>query len=423
MGAAGPRSGMPPRELGWHWGAFLAVLLLVQVPRLSGATRGYLDFDHAYYPAAVTIRHDPSHLYDGATYDAATGRLHLTAPAYFVNLPIVAWLFVPLTWLPPPQAGGAWLLLNIAVAVACLARLQRRIGPASPTTRWLLTLAFVTSGPLMNALNLGQTTPLILLLLLLAEDRLRRSDEVGTGVLLGLVGLIKIPPLLLLGYFAFRRRWHLVGSAAAVLLAATLLSLCVYGWTLHATYVDVAIRAHLGTALAAHNCQSIDALLARLTTAASVASWQPVVLAPAVRIVKWLVVATLGFVCVRRLTARAAVGYPRMLSELGMIMCVALVVTPVYWVHYGAWLLPVAAAVAGVAYAGNAVRGVVPILVAAVLLINFPVPPPAIIARFGDSVWFRVAISHQLFGTLVLCGLCAWSAAHAAVHVTQGSPP
>ncbi len=405
-----------------HLVVFFAALLLVQAVRLGGLGtqavaplfipyRGYVDFDHAYYPAGEAIRNDPSQLYRGAEYDPPTGGLRVTSVAQFVNIPLVAWLFVPFTVMPLPYAGTVLLIINIGVALACLHLVQRRIGNVRPLWRWAITLAFVTSGPLMNALNLGQTTPLVLLLLLLGEASLHRGHEARAGLWLGLAGLIKIPPLLLLPYFVLRRRGRVVVAASATLLLAVAVSVLCYGWGLHATYFRTTIRGHAGTALAAHNCQSLDALLARLFTDAPLQSWQPMALPAELLMLRWVLLAAWLAVCAWALRAPAAVSYPRMLLEAGIVMCTSLVALPISWSHYGAWLLPVAVA-AGAAITAMQ-RESVPLwpgvlLALAVLLINFPEPPPPTLQRLSDQLWFRVAVSHQFFGTSLLFAVCVW---------------
>jgi hypothetical protein len=62
------------------------------------------------------------------------------------------------------------------------------------------------------------------------------------------------------------------------------------------------------------------------------------------------------------------------------------------------------------------------LLALAVLLINIPVLPRAIIERFGDHLWFRILISHHLFGTLLLLGLCIWCLAHLPAGEGSASP-
>jgi hypothetical protein len=159
---------MPARSHAPHLLALLAALLLVQAPRLGGRAAdavapviapdsGYLDFDHGYYPAGQAIWRNPAALYRGVAYDHAVGTLTVTAPASFVNVPIVAWAFVPFTALGLPHARTVFLGLNVAVALSCLFLVQRRLAAWRPAARWLATVAFVTSGPLMNAMNLGAT--------------------------------------------------------------------------------------------------------------------------------------------------------------------------------------------------------------------------------------------------------------------------
>ncbi len=416
-----------------HLVVFLTVLLLVQAPRLGGIAgkvaapvfapdRGYSDFDDAYYAAAQAIRRDPSQLYRGVHADAAGNTPQTAAPPPFVNLPLIAWLFVPFTLLPLPQAGSVLLLINLVISLTCLLLLQRRVAGCGPAARWAITLACVTSGPLMAAVNLGQTTPLILLLFLMAEGYLRRGHEGRVGLCLGLICLIKIPPLLFLPYFALRWRWRVVASATAVTLLGVTASILCSGRALHVSYYNAAIRPFAGATLAAHNSQSIDAFLARLSTHVPLWSWQPIVLGSGARLVKWLVFTGLLAVCGWRLGARAAISYPGMLLELAIVMCMSLLLSPIYWVHYGTWLLPISVVV-GAAVAAPAQqypRWCATLLAVAVLLINIPVPPPWIVEHFSDQIWFRVLISHHLFGTLLLLGLCIWCGAQLP-RVREGS--
>ncbi len=403
-----------------HLAALMAVLLLVQAPRLSETVAGlaaavfppdrrYVDFEQGYYLAAQRIQHDPAQLYRGMTYDDRTGQLRVTAGANFVNIPIVAWLFVPFTALPLPQAATVLLLGNIAITLLCLLLLQRRAAHCRPVLRWAVTLAFATSGPLMNALNLGQTTPLVLLSLLWAEDRLHRGKHEQAGLWFGLAGLLKIPPLLFLPYFALRSQWRVVLTAASVLLLAASASILCYGWALHLTYYDVVIRANFGTAIAAHNCQSIAAVFARLFTGASLMSWEPTHLARGPRLLQWCVLGALVFVCGWAFGGPGRVrSHLRGLIELGMVMCLGLLALPISWVHYGIWLLPVGAIVGSVVQHDTAPWRPSLLLAIAFLLINVPVLPAPLILRLTNRMWFRLIISRQAFGTALLLGLCAW---------------
>jgi hypothetical protein len=268
-----------------------------------------------------------------------------------------------------------------------------------------VTFAFATSGPLMSALNLGQTTPLVLLALLLGERALARGREARAGAWLAAAAMIKVPLLAFLPYFAYRRRWRVVASGAALLAAAAAVSLAVYGAGPHAAYLDAAFARHLGAALTSHSCQSVAAVVARLSTTAPLWSWQPVALPAPARFVHATSVIAILAAAWWSLRGRTPESYAQTLVELALVLSASLLVAPIYWTHYGLWLVPAAVALAA---PGDA--RVAPALVVALLLVNFPIPPRPIIERFDGDLWFRALISHQAAGTLLLFGVAAWRA-------------
>ena len=405
---------------GWHAKhlmALLAVLLLVQAPRFGGLParlaepvferdRGFVDFERAYYPAGASIRRgEPLALYrppPGET-DTHTGRHGLT----FVNIPLVAAVFAPLTLLPERIAGLVWLGVNVVLALACLLLVQQRLR-AGAGLRWAVTLAFATSGPLLSGLTLGQTTLPVLLALLLAERALAGRRDGRAGVWLAVASVVKVPALIVLPCLAWRGRWRAVASAAGGLVALGLVSIALWGWPAHVVYAEVAFRQHVGTAIAGHFNQSLDGALARLLTPASLLVWVPRPVSPVASALKWFGLGVLCSACAWAWRRPGPVTDRRLQLELAAAICLALIALPVSWVHYGVWLVPVAVVVGGAVLARPrpARRASAALLVLAMLLVNVPVPPPWIIERFDEAPWFRLAISHQLAGTLVLLGLC-----------------
>jgi len=375
-------------QIGAHVAVLLAVLILMETGLPIWGfwhmpARGFLDFDQGYYPGAQAIVHNPAELY----------RVRANAPANFVNLPLVAWLFVPFTVLPLQEAGRLLLFLNIIISAICLWLIQRRV-TCGPALRWAITAIFVTSGPLLNGINLGQTTPLVLLMLLLAERSFHKNNEIHAGIWLGICALIKVPLLLLIPYLAVRKYWRAFSAAAALVFILAGISIVCYGWDLHATYFDLVFRANMGTAIAAHNSQSIDSFLARIATHASLWSWRSIPLSPGLIAAKWLILAGMLMALLR-----VFLNQRNLLSEACAVLCMSLLISPIYWIHYGAWLIPVLVVV-------GSRMGLHPTLMVCTLLINFPAPSPAIIQHYDANPWFRIAISHQFFGTLLLFGLC-----------------
>lgn len=400
-----------------HASILLAVLVMVQIPRISGRPnamtapvylpdRGYADFDEAYYRAGRMIGR-------GSAVEIYAAESTAEDSGYFVNVPIVAWLFAPLALLPKGLAGDVFLALNVAASVASLLLLLQRVAAAGTLAHYALTLAFATSGPLISALNLGQTTPLVLLLLLGGERALRSERDSVAGIALATAALIKVPLLAFLPYFAYRRRWRLVAVCATVIVAVMALSLALHGLPMHKAYLDAAFARHFGRALPSHNCQSIAAVVARLSTDAPLWTWQPVGLPPPAALVHWASVGAVLAVAGAALRRRGPIPYARMMVELALVFSASLLVAPVYWSHYGVWLLPAAVAAAGAGAATVTLPRLCAVVVA-VLLINIPIPPRPLIERFSGDLWFRFLISHQAAGTLLLFVVCAWRLVKAA---------
>jgi hypothetical protein len=128
------------------------------------------------------------------------------------------------------------------------------------------------------------------------------------------------------------------------------------------------------------------------------------------RRLKWFVLISLAFTCAWAFfTPRQATDYRRTLLECGMVMAFALLALPLAWAHYGIWLLPVIAILgASLSPTDPGHHFAVLMLVVAVICINFPVLPLTVVQRFGEAAWFRLAISHQFLGTVILLGLCIW---------------
>src|SRR4249919_1815220 len=76
----------------------------------------FSDFFKAYYPAAEQLWEDGL---------SATWPLTEAKAGGFVNMPILAWLFVPLIPLGEDEAGWAFLAIGAAAALAAWALLAR----------------------------------------------------------------------------------------------------------------------------------------------------------------------------------------------------------------------------------------------------------------------------------------------------------
>ncbi|WP_432483415.1 glycosyltransferase 87 family protein [Kineococcus esterisolvens] len=272
-------------------------------------------------------------------------------------------LAVPLALLPWGAAGWVWTgvqlsLLWLVVGLA-FRPLLARAGRWAPLAQGVVAAACVWVSPVGENVRFGQVNLVLVSLCLL--DLVRGADGVRAGryrvrwprgALVGLAVAIKLTPGVFLVHFAVTRQWrelrNAVLAAAGVTVATFLLApeASLEFWT--AALLD---PERLGPNAGSSN-QSIRGFLLRLYLPEAVTTlvWALAAAAAAV----------LGFAVARRLHRR---GSP--VGEVAACGVVALLVSPVSWLHHFVWGLVVLGAVLG---AGRERRRVVVALVGFALL-------------------------------------------------------
>ena len=143
---------------------------------------------------------------------------------------LVMW---PLTGLPPLVAKHAWILANLALLVP-LCWLLRSITGLSYRR---IALVFALCFPLHRNLLIGQFYVLLLLLIVAACWAYLRGRHGLAGALVAIAAACKIFPVLLFIFFLRRGNWRALISGAVTGLAALAVSIAVFGWNLHRTYL------------------------------------------------------------------------------------------------------------------------------------------------------------------------------------------
>jgi hypothetical protein len=384
-----------------RWAA-AGVVLLTVLAALVLATQSeprpafvFSDFLKAYYPAGVMVRVAPHVMYN---HDVVL----------FVNLPILAYLFTPLSQLSQPAAVAIVTVCGIAAIVAAWLVLCRLTGASG----WAkLTLAGIVclNGPLYYSLRIGNLTHFVLLLLAGAALCQARGRGVVAGILLGLSAWIKLPLFLLGGYFLFQRRWRVLagfGITVAVVAAASVL---LFGVGLHKVWRAECLQPFAGRPMVAFNVQSASGFLARLTTDRDpdtsplgvYDSWKPIDVSWRFKAVHLAFVALLGgaslWVC-RQPTPPGTFFVEGL--EWSLFVCLALVVSPISWTHYYLLLLlPVCLCLGGNAAFLDRPRWSI-LLMASVALVGAPV-----ISFRSANLLSRALVSHHFLGGLLLWGM------------------
>ncbi len=287
------------------------------------------DFYKAYYPAAQRVwelgpRESFQHLEVGV--------------GGFVNMPILVWLFVPLLAFGYAGAGWAFLAIGLACVLAAWWLLLRLCDHATHIAP-LLAFFFLVNGPMINSLREGNSTHIVLLLLIAALATLRTGWPFAAGLILGLAALIKIPLLLFGIYFLLRGNWRVVAGGVAMIAIALLLSLAVHGLDVNRAWFEGNVLAYVGRVIPAFNVQSIDAFLMRLGTGPDeLFDWTAHEPTTTYRIFRWLILIALfgsTFWLMRRAATFAGVrSDQRDYLEYSVILVLAVVASPVSWSHY-----------------------------------------------------------------------------------------
>ena len=333
---------------------------------------GRYDFS-TYYAAAAALRANlHANIYDESVLARVGADAHTLVhpPLPYTYPPLFAILLSPLTFLSFRVVSRIWLLANAALwlgLVLLLANevrvfLGARLASTAPADhrssnplarvwqRWrddpaplvalaataLLGLAFA---PAVQTLALGQIDLLVLAPLALVPWLTRHGHERWIGVAIGLAAMLKLTPVLLIGYLLLRRRWQATLGALVTLAILAAVSAALVGPDHVLASIPQALRVGTGDATLGQN----EALFAPLVTLitlqapalAGIAQTLSHVLL--VGIALWLA----WFLWRAPLASSKASGtLIREQAGYGIALCAMLLLFPTAWIHHYVWTLP-----------------------------------------------------------------------------------
>jgi Glycosyltransferase family 87/WD40-like Beta Propeller Repeat len=139
----------------------------------------------------------------------------------------------PLTGLPPLAAKHAWLLFNLALLVPIAWLMSGVSGLSLLQVGCLLGLSF----PLHRNLLYGQYYIVLLGILTAALWAMQRQRNRMAGSLVVLGVAVKIFPVILTLHFVRRKNWEALLACLFSGILCLLVSISVFGWSLHRTYL------------------------------------------------------------------------------------------------------------------------------------------------------------------------------------------
>ncbi|MDP6977371.1 MAG: glycosyltransferase family 87 protein [Myxococcota bacterium] len=321
----------------WAWIAALLWLFVSSLPATQVVRENDLP---AYYNAGLLVASERTDLLYGDTFRPRHNR--------FTNLPIIAPLFVPLAKLDYASAWQLFWWLQVlsfaATAAVLLFAVHRHLSPLTPARAAVLLTIWAAFIPTLHrCLVLGQSTPMLVFVFALFYLACRYGRKGLGGVLLGVVCLMKIPPMLLLPLLAARRRMTTAGIAFSMWLAAVVLSALVFGPDTLTRFAQTVIFDNAGGAIATFNNQSLDGAWMRLLSDKGLTDWKPT---PRPFLVSLADLASIVVLAVVLLRSGRTLLWPREVPddsdptrgslevELLIGVLVMVLVFPVVWIHY-----------------------------------------------------------------------------------------
>jgi Glycosyltransferase family 87/WD40-like Beta Propeller Repeat len=224
------------------------------------------DFPN-YYLAARLVREgvDPSRAYEWIWLQREKD--HRNIDQAVVGLvpitPFSTLAMWPIAGLPPLVAKHAWLIFNLALLFPIVWLLRSVSGLSLLQVGCLVGLCF----PLHRNFLYGQYYIVLLGILTAALWAVQRQRNYLAGSLLALGIAVKIFPVILALHFVRKKNWAALIACLFSGIVCALVSISVFGWRLHRTYLLQVLPATLrGEALDPYNLtsSSLSSLLHRL---------------------------------------------------------------------------------------------------------------------------------------------------------------
>jgi hypothetical protein len=180
-----------------------------------------IDFP-VYYQAGQSLLSGRTDLY---APDFARGRL-----MDYRYPPLFLLLFYPLWMLPFKEAAYAWYVLSILQIAGSVFAIKGMLGPPGLSKKvWLVTF-FAVAQYFVMILHYGNAHLLAIFLLFAGLYCYYFRKDYLASALIGLSITIKLTPILILPYFALKKRWNLLLLVAGFLVLFNLMPAAYFGF-------------------------------------------------------------------------------------------------------------------------------------------------------------------------------------------------
>jgi Glycosyltransferase family 87/WD40-like Beta Propeller Repeat len=229
-----------PNDRGTCWTERIVLFLLLLYIGLHTLPRAWrsLITDFPNYYIAASLAHqgdDTSRMYEWRWIEREKD--HRSIDVRVIGLapitPFSTLVIWPLTRLSPLAAKRVWILTNLLFLIPLTWFLQSMTGLGYRR----IALVFALSVPLYRNLEYGQFYVFLLLLIVAACWAYLRGLRGLSGGLIALAAACKIFPILFFVFFLQRRDWRALVWGGITGAAAIVVSITVFGWNVHRTYL------------------------------------------------------------------------------------------------------------------------------------------------------------------------------------------
>lgn len=279
----------------------------------------------------------------------------------FPTPPIMALVLYPFALLPGKWGMSAWFIFKVGLTVLVLRwTIEMTKSAHSPRPAWLVLAALALAiRPVAGDLLHGNVNLWVLFCVVWSFRLFRHRKDWQSGVVLALAAASKVTPMLLIGYFAWKRCWIVVaGAAAGLVLWLVVVPSCALGPTRNLTllqsWAQMIVYPYLveGQVETEHVNQSLPGLVYRLTTAGTAIEAEGARPAVFINIANLdrhqarVALGVLSFACLSLVlylcrTSTVDRADRRLFHELSLVLIAMLLLSERSWKHHYVTLVPV----------------------------------------------------------------------------------
>jgi hypothetical protein len=225
--------------LSWLERAVILVSMLYLAAHTLPAAWKTLNTDFPNYYMSAQLVHDgydPARMYDWSWIEREKDHraLDIRVIGLLPIMPFSTLAMLPIARLAPLAAKHVWILLSLTSLIPIVWMLRSMTGLSYQR----IVLVFALCFPLHRNLEFGQYYIVLLLLIVAACWSYLRGWHAMAGVLVAIAAACKVFPILFLLFFLRRRAWRALSWTLATGLVIATLSIAVFGWDVHRTYLQ-----------------------------------------------------------------------------------------------------------------------------------------------------------------------------------------